>query len=70
MTSTEIPETRKSVSFSGQTEVEISQTFEQNDELFSGAVAPSEILWLVSPMSSFNMKSKSSLKRCHKAVQK
>ena len=55
MTSTEILKTIKSVSFSSQTEVEISQTFEQNDELFFGAMAPSGILWLVSPMSSFNI---------------
>ena len=53
--STEILETRKAISFSGQNEVEMSQTFERDDEIFFGAMAPSGILWLVSPMSSVNV---------------
>ena len=55
MASTEILEIRRVISFSGQNEVEMRQTFEQNDEIFFGAVAPSGILWLVSPMSSINV---------------
>ena len=55
MASTEILETRKAISFSGQNEVEMSQTFERDDEIFFGAVAPSGIFWLVSPMSSINV---------------